>query len=53
LTSKAALGSDPDLKIEILADKKAHTLTIRDNGVGMTKEQLKKNLGTIAKVLSS
>ena len=39
---------DGDFKIEVLADKDAHTLTIRDNGIGMTKDELEKNLGTIA-----
>jgi heat shock protein beta len=39
----------PDLKIEVKADKQKGTLTIRDTGVGMTKEELRKNLGTIAK----
>ncbi len=39
---------DTDFKIEIKADKAARTLTISDNGIGMTKEELEKNLGTIA-----
>ena len=37
-----------DFKIEITADKKAGTLTIEDNGIGMTDKDLEKNLGTIA-----
>lgn len=37
-----------DFKIEIKPDKAARTLTISDNGVGMTKEDLETNLGTIA-----
>ncbi len=38
-----------DFAITIDIDKKARTLTIRDNGIGMTKEELETNLGTIAK----
>ncbi len=37
-----------DLRIDISFDKKARTLTISDNGIGMTKDELDKNLGTIA-----
>jgi len=37
-----------DFKIEIRPDKEARTLTISDNGIGMTREELEKNLGTIA-----
>jgi TNF receptor-associated protein 1 len=41
---------DPDRPLEILidTDEDAHTLTITDNGIGMTKEELIENLGTIA-----
>lgn len=38
-----------DMKIVLEADKEARTLTITDNGIGMTKEELENNLGTIAK----
>ncbi len=38
-----------DLKIELSVDKDNRTLTIRDNGIGMSKEELENNLGTIAK----
>jgi molecular chaperone HtpG len=38
-----------DLYIFLAADKAARTLTVSDNGIGMTKEELENNLGTIAK----
>ncbi len=38
-----------DLKITIVSDKESRLLTISDNGVGMTKEELESNLGTIAR----
>lgn len=38
-----------DLSIRLTADKEARTLTISDNGVGMTRDELESNLGTIAK----
>ena len=38
-----------DFQITITPDKAAGTLTIADNGIGMTKEELEKNLGTIAR----
>ena len=37
-----------DFKIEIKADPEARTLTITDNGIGMSKEDLENNLGVIA-----
>jgi len=45
---KLGLSAD-DFKIEIRADKEARTLTISDNGVGMTQEELENNLGVIAR----
>jgi len=48
LTESELLGSDPTLEVRIRADKDAGTLTIEDTGVGMTEEDLVKNLGTVA-----
>ncbi len=41
--------NDPDLKIRVEFDKDAKTVTITDNGIGMTREEVVTNLGTIAK----
>ncbi len=38
-----------DFRIDLAIDKEARTLTVRDNGVGMTKEELESNLGVIAR----
>lgn len=43
-----ALESDPDMKIQLIPDPETNTLTIQDTGVGMTKDDLIANLGTIA-----
>ena len=49
LTDNIAGLSRTDFSIEISVDEDARTLTISDNGIGMTKDELADNLGTIAK----
>ena len=43
------LGDDPDYHIDVQFDAQAKTLTISDNGIGMTRAEVIDNLGTIAK----
>ena len=38
-----------DFKIRLIPDKEARTLTVSDNGIGMTREEMESNLGTIAR----
>lgn len=49
LTDQNVGMSHDDFEIRITPDKENRTLTISDNGIGMTKEELEANLGTIAK----
>jgi len=49
LAHPALYESDPDLKITIRVDKQARTLSIADNGIGMSREEVIANIGTIAK----
>ena len=49
LTDNEYLKSNSDLKIRIIPDKSNNTLTIHDDGIGMTKADLVNNLGTIAR----
>jgi molecular chaperone HtpG len=49
LNNAALLESDPDLKVRISFDKNAKTLTITDNGIGLSEQEAIDNLGTIAK----
>uniref|UniRef100_A0A8C5MFL9 Endoplasmin n=1 Tax=Leptobrachium leishanense TaxID=445787 RepID=A0A8C5MFL9_9ANUR len=49
LTDDAALAANEELTIKIKCDKEKNMLHVTDTGVGMTKEELVKNLGTIAK----
>jgi molecular chaperone HtpG len=49
LTDAQLYEDDPDLKIWVDFDKEARTITVRDNGIGMNREEVIQNLGTIAK----
>lgn len=49
LTDKAALEATDELSVKIKADKENNALHITDTGIGMTKDDLVKQLGTIAK----
>ena len=49
LTQADLMAGDGDLKINITADLSAKTITVRDNGIGMNREDLVENLGTIAR----
>jgi molecular chaperone HtpG len=45
----ALYGNDHELKIKVLFDKDAKTVTISDNGIGMSRDEVISHLGTIAK----
>jgi molecular chaperone HtpG len=49
IAEPALLDKDPDLQITVEGDPKAGTVTIRDTGIGMTREEATANLGTIAR----
>jgi len=49
LTDSEILGEDKDFKITLSVDKEKRELTITDNGIGMTYEEVTENIGTIAK----
>ncbi len=50
ITQPELLGGDaPDFKITVTIDKKARTITVSDNGIGMTRDEMIENLGTIAR----
>ena len=49
LTNNELLKDDNKFKIEISVDKENGTLTIKDNGIGMTYDEVDENIGTIAK----
>lgn len=49
LSDDALYEGEQDLKIQVSCDKEARTVTIRDNGIGMNRQEVIENLGTIAK----
>jgi molecular chaperone HtpG len=49
LTNQALLHDEPNFKIQIIPDRQNNTLTIVDTGIGMSKQELVNNLGTIAR----
>jgi len=49
IADSALLADDPELSVRVDADPKAGTVTITDNGIGMTREEAIANLGTIAR----
>ncbi len=48
LTNREVLDPDAELKITIACDQDQRTLTIRETGIGMTRDEIVENLGTIA-----
>ena len=48
-SDESLVADDPELKIWVSIDKEARTVTIRDNGIGMNKQDLIEHLGTIAR----
>ncbi len=49
LADNSLYESDPDLKIRVAVDKDARTITISDNGIGMSRDEVIANIGTIAR----
>ncbi len=49
LSDDALFEGDSDLKIHVSYDKDARTITVRDNGIGMTRQEVIEHIGTIAK----
>ena len=47
-SNEALLEGNAEWQIKLIPDKTAGTLTIRDNGIGMTREEVEENIGTIA-----
>ncbi len=49
ISDDSLLSEDSELKIQVEYDKESRTVTIRDNGVGMSRDEVVSNVGTIAK----
>ena len=49
LSDKELMKDDPEFRIKLFVDNKAKTLRIEDNGIGMTREELETDIGTIAR----
>ena len=49
LTANSLYENEPDLRIRIQFDPKARTITVSDNGIGMSRDEVVQNIGTIAK----
>ena len=49
ISNAALLDKDPELKIQVEFDKTDRTITVRDNGIGMSRDEVIQNIGTIAK----
>ncbi|MBT6102410.1 MAG: molecular chaperone HtpG, partial [Verrucomicrobia bacterium] len=49
LSNKDLIKDNPEFRIKLFIDNEAKTLRIEDNGIGMTKEELEGNIGTIAR----
>ncbi len=49
LQNEKLLGGDAELKIEIEVDEEAGLVTVRDNGIGMSRQDVVENIGTIAR----
>lgn len=49
LSRPELLGDHPDLEIRIVADQEKGTLTVADDGIGMDREEMAENLGTVAR----
>ena len=49
LSDKELIKDDPEFRIKLYTDSEAKTLRIEDNGIGMTRDELETNIGTIAR----